>query len=197
MSPVRPERWRIFLAVVLSDAVRAKLAGALQDLQPLASTVAATPIDRIHLTLHFLGEVDAVRVGKIALGLGPSVAARTRFPIEVAGVGAFPSIRRPNILWAGVVGDHLGDLLALHAAAGSALAAAGVPLELRPYVPHLTLGRVRRPLTARERVRMRDWGERWSSAVFGQVEVDEVSLIRSELALKPPRYTTVESFPLQ
>jgi 2'-5' RNA ligase len=44
---------------------------------------------------------------------------------------------------------------------------------------------------------MRDWGERWSSAVFGQVEVDEVSLIRSELALKPPRYTTVESFPLQ
>jgi 2'-5' RNA ligase len=193
MSSIRPERWRLFLAVELSDVVRDRLTGTLEEVRSLGAFVRASPIDGIHLTLHFLGDVEPAKFTDIALSLRAAVATCTRFRINVAGVGAFPSLDRPTTLWAGVG----GDLRLVHAATGVALFAAGVPLESRPYAPHLTLGRLRRPASEADRVGVRAWGQRWASAGFGHLDVAALSLIRSELTVKPPRYTTLERFPLQ
>jgi len=67
-------------------------------------------------------------------------------PLELVaeGLGAFPSLRRPSVLWAGVRALS-GDLLAVQRAAEACAAAIGLSPEPKPFHPHLTLGRVRAP----------------------------------------------------
>ncbi len=79
---------------------------------------------------------------------------------------------------------------------GEALRNAGVAVEDR-FHAHLTLGRVRRPLKAQERAMLSDWSARWRSASFGDIPVDRVRLMRSQLGGGPPKYTTVATFDLQ
>jgi 2'-5' RNA ligase len=79
---------------------------------------------------------------------------------------------------------------------GDALRRAGVPLEDR-FHAHLTLARVRRPLRAPERTALPDWSDRWAGAAFGEIPVDQVRLMRSQLGGGPARYTTLATFDLQ
>ncbi len=113
------------------------------------------------------------------------------------GVGAFPAITRPRVLWAGITGADLPRLKALQAELGGALRTAGVTVDGERFHPHLTLGRVRRPLRAPERAVLREWSTRWDAATFGEVPVDRVRLMRSQLGGGPPRYTTLTTFDLQ
>jgi 2'-5' RNA ligase len=101
------------------------------------------------------------------------------------------------VLWAGIIGADLPRLNALHAKLGDALRTAGVTVEGERFHPHLTLGRVRRPLKAAERAELREWSVQWGAATFGEVPVDRVQLMRSQLGGGPPRYTTLAAFDLQ
>jgi 2'-5' RNA ligase len=59
------------------------------------------------------------------------------------------------------------------------------------------LGRVRRPLKAQERTMLSDWSARWVGAAFGDLPVDRIRLLRSQLGGGPPKYTTLATFDLQ
>jgi 2'-5' RNA ligase len=111
-------------------------------------------------------------------------------------VGAFPDIRRPRVVWAGIAGADLPKLIALQADLGDALRHAGMSVEDR-FHAHLTLGRVRRPLKAQERTMLSDWSARWAGAAFGDVPLDRIRLLRSQLGGGPPKYTTLATFDLQ
>jgi len=97
----------------------------------------------------------------------------------------------------GVAGQGRTELIALQGAMQLALRSAGIELENRVYAPHLTLGRVRREPRARERASLAEWMHRWQDVQFGALPIDAISLMRSELSVRPPRYTRLESFPLQ
>jgi 2'-5' RNA ligase len=133
--------------------------------------------------------------------LGPALAAvvsrHQRFRLDVQGVGAFPNMGRPRVLWTGIAGADVHRLDALQAELSDTLRTAGVTLEGERFHPHLTLGRVRRPLKTAERAVLRDWSARWGAAAFGEVPVDQVRLMRSQLGGGPPRYTTLATFDLQ
>jgi 2'-5' RNA ligase len=191
------ERWRVFLAIEIPDAVRIKLTSPLEALQQLHEAIRINPVDRMHLTLHFLGHLPRPLVEQLAPLLGAVAERHHRFGLVAQGVGAFPTINRPRVLWAAIAGAELPALTALQAELGNALRAAGVTLEGERFHPHLTLGRVRRPLKPPERPVLRDWISRWGAVVFGDVPVDRVRLMRSQLGDGPPRYTTLATFDLQ
>jgi 2'-5' RNA ligase len=197
MPADEPERWRVFLAIEIPDAVRDALSRPLEALQPLHESVRINSIDRMHLTLHFLGHLPRPVVEELQPALAAVVSRHPRFRVAAQGVGAFPAIARPRVVWAGMTGDDLPRLNALQTELANTLRTAGVTAEGERFHPHLTLGRVRRPLKASERAVLRDWSVRWGQAAFGAVPVDQVRLMRSQLGGGPPRYTTLTTFDLQ
>jgi RNA 2',3'-cyclic 3'-phosphodiesterase len=191
------ERWRVFLAIEIPDAVRDALREPLDALQPLHEPIRINPTERMHLTLHFLGHLPRPVVEQLQSDLAGAVSRHRRSGLIAQGVGAFPTIARPRVLWAGISGADLPRLNALQADLGDALRTAGVTVEGERFHPHLTLGRVRRPLRVPERGLLREWSARWDAATFGELPVDRVRLMRSQLGGGPPRYTTLATFDLQ
>jgi 2'-5' RNA ligase len=190
------ERWRVFLAIEVPAAVREGLAGPLSALEPIRDAIRINAVDRIHLTLHFLGHLPRSDVEQLPSALALVVARHQRFRLGAEGVGAFPDIRRPRVLWAGVAGADLARLVALQAELGDVLRKSGIVLEDR-FHPHLTLARVVRPPKAPDRRALRDWSTNWARASFGDIPVEHVRLMRSQLGSGPARYTTLATFDLQ
>jgi 2'-5' RNA ligase len=157
-----------------------------RELAPSLPQVRWSDPESIHLTLRFFGDVAEESLEKIAevvLSVGRSVAP---FQAELRGVGAFPSPTRPRVIWLGIAGA--APLAQLHAALDAALRQEGWPGEERPFSPHLTLGRVRTPLTLPPRLL-----ERYRDVGCGPLPVDRLILFESRLrpagAVHLPRAT--------
>lgn len=134
---------RLFIALPLPKAVVDLLQSQQEALK------AALPNTRIrwsdpaqlHLTLVFLGEVAARDLPLVTQGVTFACRRIQPFRLETAGVGAFPSLRHPSVLWTGMTGDA-EVLEGLHARLVGQLEGLYKP-DKRTFKPHLTLGRVR------------------------------------------------------
>ncbi len=181
---------RSFVAILLPEAVREAVMAATERLRPLCGAVAWVPPQNLHVTLQFLGGQS--EEGLVAAEAALDDAAARSEPIEVAlhGIGAFPGLERPRILWIGMARGAL-EARALQARVAEALAARGFPREERAWHPHLTIGRV-----FDERRWRREAGPPLRSALaqaattsFGTLRVAEVALMRSDLSPAGARYT--------
>ena len=125
---------RLFIAIDLPKPVCWRLGQLL--LQPPRGVRPVRPV-QLHLTLHFLGDIE----NAACAGLPEALARVTHdaFSIAIQGTGVFPLRGRPSVLWAGVA--ESAALAELHAAIGAALVSHGLEIERRPYVPHVTLAR--------------------------------------------------------
>ncbi len=132
-----------------------------------------------------------------ALQVAPIVETHHPIRLVARGVGAFPSVSRAQVVWAGISGTELPRLVALQGDLSDRLRQAGVPVEDRRFRPHLTLARVQRPLRAPERRRLQEWSSAWGDIDLGELPVTEVRLMRSQLGGGPPRYSTLASFALK
>lgn len=135
---------RVFIALELEPAVR-ELLGQTQDRLRRSLDerwVRWVQPHNIHLTLKFLGEVEAAQVKGISSAIEAAAARHGPCKFTVAGVGTFPNPERARVLWVGLQ-DLAGDLAGLHEGMEAALERAGFEREGRAYTPHLTLGRVR------------------------------------------------------
>lgn len=126
---------RLFIAIDLPDDVKRQL-GRLTRLAP--EGVRPVREEQIHLTLHFLGDVERATMDAAIAGLR-GVAAPA-FSIDIGGVGRFPPRGRPSVVWAGVAPN--AALLLLHEAIGNVLVTCGVAVEQRGFTPHVTLARL-------------------------------------------------------
>ncbi|HEY9287478.1 MAG TPA: RNA 2',3'-cyclic phosphodiesterase [Candidatus Dormibacteraeota bacterium] len=188
--------WRLFVAVELPPALRDALREPLEGLAPLKDWIRASPLEQIHLTLHFLASVDLDRIPSIVASLGLAVRGHVRFQLAVRGIGAFGGTRRPRVLWAGF-GDHDVDRLrALRRDTGAALADLGFDID-PDFEPHLTLARSRRPFDAKGRQALRTWYDTWKDKEFGVLPVASVHLMRSQLGGGPARHSSLASSELQ
>lgn len=137
---------RTCVAIDLPPLVRREVASSTAALRGAAPELAWVPEARLHLTLKFAGEQEGAMVAAIADAV-VAVAARHRpFELEVGGIGAFPSWKRPRVVWAGIAPEPRLELLQHDLEC--ALERIGLPLDGRPFRPHLTLARVRVPLGA-------------------------------------------------
>ena len=139
LTPTGP---RVFVAVDPPQGVRDELERALAPLRGSPGEPRWIPPDRWHLTLLFLGTVPADRLPLLVEAAGPAVAATPPLTLRLSGGGRFGALRRPQVMWAGVAGDVAGlaDLAGRLTGAARAL---GLPVEDRPFRPHLTVGRWR------------------------------------------------------
>ncbi len=183
---------RSFIAILLTDAVREAVAAATERLRPLCGAVAWVPPQNLHVTLQFLGGQSEERLAAAEAGLDDAAARSAPIDVTVHGIGAFPGLERPRILWIGMAQGAL-EVRALQARVADALAAQGFPREDRPWHPHLTIGRV-----FDERRWRRDAGPPLRSALaqlatttFGTLPIAEVALMRSDLSPAGARYTRV------
>jgi 2'-5' RNA ligase len=174
---------RAFVAVFPPSEVRTE-ALAWAGRWPLDERVRWTTPENVHLTLKFLGDVRPEALDDIYAALGEVCAEHAPFDAVLAELGAFPSARRARILWIGV-GAGSDRLRSLSADVDDALAPLGFEREKRPYVPHLTLGRVRGgPLNL----------DLPSGGGGTRFRVGRIELMESRLAAKGATYRTVGNF---
>lgn len=129
---------RLFVAIDLPEQLKATLAGFTPEL-PAAGWVVA---EDLHLTLRFIGEVDQETFSSIRTALsGIDFAA---FPLTLRSVGHFPPGKRPRVLWIGM--DRCDQLIQLQQEVELALTETGLPVEERPFSPHITIARLKETL---------------------------------------------------
>ena len=179
---------RAFVAAVPPPEVLAPLVRAVDGLR---GTYAASwvPEERLHVTLAFLGEIEEDTARRVEANVREAAAARAPFALSLRGGGAFPRPARARVLWAGLDGD-LDALASLARATRRAARAARVDVERAPYVPHVTVARLRRPADVTGAVVALDavTSEGWT--------VNEVVLMRSVLGPEPS-YQPLAVLPLQ
>lgn len=134
---------RLFVAVFPPPEVRDALSQAALALPE--NPFRLTPPERVHLTLKFLGETPPESLPRLTRALEPLRDHADPFEATVSRFGVFPSPRRARVLWAGI-GAGAELLVALAEAAETLLEPEGFDREGRSFVPHLTLGRARRPV---------------------------------------------------
>ncbi|PYO00958.1 MAG: RNA 2',3'-cyclic phosphodiesterase [Candidatus Rokuibacteriota bacterium] len=183
---------RAFVAILLPDAVRAKLGAEIERLRACGRNVAWVASDNLHVTLKFLGHVEPSRLDDAVSALTVASAVVAPFDLDVAGLGAFPSSTRPRVLWAGLA-EGADAAAKLARSIDSALAGHGFPPEDRPFAGHVTLGRVREPRGDRELASALAASARQR---FGRFTVDRVALMRSELSSRGAHYSILAALPL-
>ncbi|NPV85622.1 MAG: RNA 2',3'-cyclic phosphodiesterase [Anaerolineae bacterium] len=133
---------RAFIAIDLSEEVKAEIGMVLRKLQAVSPVpVKWVSPDNIHLTLKFLGDIQPAQVERVGQFLRTEICQFSSFSLTLTGLGAFPNMNRPRVIWIGIGDQPL--LLSLQAVIEKGLERLGFPAEQRSFKPHLTLGRVK------------------------------------------------------
>ena len=175
------EQIRSFIAIELPDELKLGLSRLQAQLkrgeQPWVKWV--DPYS-IHLTLKFLGNIAINKTGEITRAMEEVAGGTSPFCLEVKNLGAFPNLRRVQVVWVGVSGE-IDRMLQLQQGIESNLARLGFAPELRSFTPHLTLARLRDRASLAER---QEFGQLIASTRFEMtyaIEVGAISLMRSQL----------------
>lgn len=169
---------RAFIAIEIAAATVHRIALAIEALKPHITGIHWVAPTNFHLTIKFLGNIDESKIEPIRQVLTDALRPFQRFTINAKGLGVFPSMKRPRVLWVGLVGNKL---TALAAAVESVLMPLGFAREEKTFTPHLTIGRWRQAERADRALEqeLKNWRQ-WD---FGATLVDEVILFES--VLKP------------
>lgn len=182
---------RLFIAVDLPASLRDGLAALQARLRPDCAGWRWVRPEGIHLTLRFLGEVEAQRDSACRSAWREAVRPLPPFSFALEGIGRFPPAGLPRVLWVGVSESGPGGVLQrLAGRLERAARECGFPPERRRFSPHLTLARAARG-------RRPEWPGRAECRIGERVEVDRVLLFLSELHPSGARYTALDSFDLE
>ncbi len=188
--------FRAFVAIELPEAVRQPINALIEHLktQDSSETLRWMRPEGVHLTLKFLGTTRESRVESIGAALRVAASAVPPFELEFGPLGSFGSRRssRGQVIWTGIEGD-LTQLREIVRLIDSAFERVGIEPELRPFTPHLTLGRGRRSRTPLPPALFIDTV--WPPPV-ARFPVETVSLMQSDLRPEGARYTTRLTVPL-
>jgi len=184
------ERIRSFVAIELDPVVLNALQALQHQMAQLGADVRWVRPDGMHLTLKFLGAVRRDLLGRVHAALAHAVRGQLALQVLVKELGAFPSIRRPRVLWAGMHGDGLVELAG---AVEEALVPLGFAAEKRPFSPHVTLGRVN---SLRGWPALEELFKAHLDDEFGSSDVRAVVVYRSKLQPGGAVYTALWTIPL-
>ena len=189
---------RTFAAIELPAPILARLeelqARIKEDVPP--GLVRWVRPEGIHLTLKFLGDVPVARIEALASALQEACAPHGGFAVRIAGLGCFPNLRRPRVIWVGVE-EPSEALVRLQRDVERALTPLGHPPERRAFSPHLTLGRVQRRASRDDAARIGEVVATTDPGTMGEVPITQFALIRSVLKPTGAEYTTLAEFPLR
>ncbi len=183
---------RLFLAIPIDGAILDALAGAVDQLRETRAPVRWVRPEGMHLTLKFLGETDPDQVAPLVEAVSTVTDGVMPFPMSVHGAGGYPNLKRPRVLWAGVI-ESSGTLQRLVRGIEEVSEPLGWERERRKFSPHITIGRVKgdmnlgRLAAAVEGMKEQHWGDQ---------AADTVVLYRSDLRPGGALYERLHLFPL-
>lgn len=195
---------RTFIAIELPANVKRRVNERQRQLQQLLDEHAAstafrwTPAGNLHLTLRFLGETSEAQRQQVEAALTTIVSVAPLFHLAVQATGAFPNLRKPNILWLDFVGD-LAVLAPLQRRIELAVQQAGFAPDERAFTPHLTIARAQKGAAPSMLTRAGEALRRvmaTPSAAGEPFAVEAIHLIHSDLRPAGSVYTSLATFAL-
>ena len=176
---------RSFLAIELPKPILKKIEEVQGDLRSAHADVRWVSPEKIHLTLKFFGNIEESRIDSIFKSIEEPARGTPPFSLKVRGVGAFPQLKNPRVIWVGLVnGSEI--LTSLQIQIETQLEKVGFQPEDRPFHPHLTLGRMK---SSRGKEELAGRMEKHKEEEFGDLRVERVVLFKSELKPSGPIYT--------
>jgi 2'-5' RNA ligase len=195
--PVNGEAVRSFIAIELPVDLVTRLRNFQAGLNsPKLRYVKWVDPGSMHLTLKFLGSVDAGRLESIKEAAATAVRSQHPFELTTGSIGFFPGPQRARVFWLGLEGDT-EELGRLQQGIDRAMAGLGFEIESRPFTAHLTLARLRDECSGAERL---EFAGMVRPAVFEPgppIQVQAVALMRSQLTPRGALYTRLAEFPMQ
>lgn len=179
---------RLFIALPISGEIKKRCEELQQVGKEKIPSVRWVDPKQIHLTLVFLGWTDPTLRDRIGEAIQETTRSQPPFTLRVIGMGVFPKVQAPKIIWVGV--SEEAALMRLQKELAGRIDRLGLPVETRPYRPHLTLGRVREG-----GVPDQDWFSRWIAGEkgheIGTCEMTEVALMESRSSPGGSVYNTL------
>ena len=186
---------RAFIAIDLSPEIHLELSKLCQRLQDAGlSPVRWAPVNNIHMTMKFLGDIPEDLVRQISERLQAISAHHSPFEVSIGRLGAFPRLERARVVWVGC--DFSARGLQLQSEIETAMQELGIEKEERKFQPHLTIARVSKDVRPAEYTRMADVIRALQIQQLGAVRVGCINLYRSDLLHSGAKYQRLFSTPL-
>ncbi|HLO34102.1 MAG TPA: RNA 2',3'-cyclic phosphodiesterase [Anaerolineales bacterium] len=187
---------RAFIAVEIPLGIRQMVCDATSALQKkIGPHVRWVPMENMHLTIKFLGDIAPSNVDLLSQMLLAEAELFHCFELRFEGLGSFPSLKRPRVIYIGIQAP--AALEALQRGVESASHRLGYESEERGFSPHLTIGRVKQNVTGTEQQTIRHALEETKIDSLGVARVDSVHLYKSDLKPAGSVYTRLFSAPLK
>ena len=181
------EKIRTFIAVRLDSEIRSELASIQDELKKCEVDVKWVKPGGIHITLKFLGYVLESQLKDIFKATDESVKEIRPFTLSFSGLGAFPKLQNPRVIWVGVK-EGKEELVRISRNLEEILSQCGFKGEDRPFHPHLTLGRVKSPKNRDSLIKAI---ESEKSCTAGSMEVEEIVVMQSLLKPEGAEYSAL------
>lgn len=182
---------RSFLAIELPKPILRKIEEVQAELRSAQADVRWVSPEKIHLTLKFFGSIEESRIESIFKSIEEPVRITPPFSLKVRGVGAFPSMKSPRVIWLGLVDGR--SLISLQKQIETQLEKIGFQPEDRPFQPHLTLGRMK---SSQGKGELGINMEKYKEEEFGDFQVERVILFKSDLRPSGAIYTALKEMRL-
>lgn len=185
---------RTFVAVLIAQELKAKIASVQEQLKKLAPDVKWVKPELLHVTLKFLGNVSEDALEQVFAAVDEAAAGHGPFDLSFAGVGAFPNPRKARVVWVGI-DQGKDDIKALVETVDKKLAELGYPKEERAFKAHVTIGRVKDNGKVSEAfvrgIEDIDAGD------LGSQRVEAITVMQSDLQREGPVYSPMSESKLR
>ena len=188
---MQPESIRCFVAVEIPESIQDLLTEIQEAFRPKIERASWTRPRNIHLTLKFIGEVENNSVNQIDASLHRTAGQQKPFSIEIGGVGAFPNLVQPRVLWVGIKRGTI-QLSTLASTIDDELVKLGFSNENR-FHPHLTLARLKNQVNLSTYSKL---FKKFETIEGAFLTVDKITLVKSELRPSGAVYTPIQNYQL-
>ena len=183
---------RVFISIDIDDKeILYKIGKLGQEIKKLGALLKLVELQNIHMTLKFLGEVDEKDLQLIYSAINEATKGFKKFNIKIKGLGAFPSLSNPRVVWVGV-SEGKEELTSLANRVSSKLKDLGFMGDTKPFTPHITIGRVKKYGHL-----LREFIRRNQNLEIGTFLVKEIRVKKSKLTPSGPIYSTLYSKSLE
>jgi RNA 2',3'-cyclic 3'-phosphodiesterase len=188
---------RTFIALEMNDALQRHLTDVIRQVAQVLPTIRWVDPASIHLTLAFLGELNDEQVAEAVQATEIAAQQAHPFSYRLLHLGTFGLVHNPRVIWMGVE-EASGSLAAIHRLLSQQLLQRGFAIETRPFSPHLTLARLKSPLSAQERQQLQSLltDKSPNLVTTSAYAVHHLDVMKSELLRTGARYTCLQSCPM-
>ena len=184
------ESYRAFLAIDIDEKLIGKIEEIQEEFKKINANIKFVEIENIHFTLKFFGNIDKNMVEEISIATLNVLKEYEPMEIAIRGTGSFPNEDYIKVIWLGIKENP--QLIDLAKKLDEEFRKLGFKKE-RNYSPHLTIGRMRSPKNKKE---VKEKIATFKDTKIGKMNIDKISLKKSELTPKGPIYSDIKTFDL-